>query len=125
MTPTSPPIWPWPARKPGLEPETFSRLAAMAHSMTWTEWSILATAMLWLVMAALPLRQMLPRARPALTAGAVLGALVLLAAISALALRWHDLDRAHRDCTRGRGTCLAGHSHSAAVHPPRGRACDD
>ena len=81
-------------QKAGLEPETFSRLTALTHSMTWTEWSILATAMLWLVMAALPLRRLLPRARPALTAGAVLGASVLLAALSALALRWHDLDRA-------------------------------
>jgi tetratricopeptide (TPR) repeat protein len=81
-------------RKAGLDPETTSRLAALAHSMTWTEWSILATAMLWLVTAALPLRRLLPGARPALTAGAVLGVLVLLAAISALALRWHDLDRA-------------------------------
>jgi hypothetical protein len=81
-------------RKADLEPEATSRLAAVAHSMTWTEWSILATAMLWLVTAALPLRRMLPRARQALTAAAVLGALVLLAAISALAMRWHDLDRA-------------------------------
>jgi tetratricopeptide (TPR) repeat protein len=81
-------------RKAGLEPETTSHLAAVAHSMTWTEWSILATAMLWLVAAALPLRRMLPRARPALTAAAVLGALVLLAAVSALALRWPDLNRA-------------------------------
>lgn len=81
-------------QKAGLEGEAVSRLAAVAHCMTWTEWSILATAMLWLVTAALPLRRMLPRTRPALTAGAVIGALVLLAAISALALRWHDLDRA-------------------------------
>jgi tetratricopeptide (TPR) repeat protein len=81
-------------QKAGLAPETLSPLAAVAHSMTWSQWSILATAMLWLVLTALPLRRILPRARPALTAGAILGALVFLAAAGALALRWPDLDRA-------------------------------
>jgi len=81
-------------QKVGVEPEQFSRLAAVAHSLTWTEWSILATAMLWLVAAALPLRRLLPRAAPALTAAAVVAALVLLSALGAVALCWHDLDRA-------------------------------
>ena len=81
-------------QKAGLEPETFSRLAALAHSMTCTGWSILAAAMLWLIMAALPLRQVLPRARPALTIGAIIGTVVFLAAIGALTLRWPDVHRA-------------------------------
>jgi tetratricopeptide (TPR) repeat protein len=81
-------------QKAGVEPESPSRLATVAHSLTWTEWSILAAAMLWLLAAALPLRRILPRAAPATTAGAVVAALVLLSALGAVALRWPDLDRA-------------------------------
>jgi tetratricopeptide (TPR) repeat protein len=81
-------------RKAGVEPESYSRLSAIAHSMTWIGWSVIATAMLWLLAAALPLKRMLPGARPALNAVAVLSALVLLAAITAMTLRWRDLGRA-------------------------------
>lgn len=80
--------------KAGLEPESLSHFAAVAHWLTWTEWSILATALLWLLAAALPLRRILPRAAPAMSAGAVLAGLVLLSALGALVLRWQDLDRA-------------------------------
>jgi hypothetical protein len=81
-------------QKAGVEPESLLRFATAAHSLTWTEWSILATAMLWLLAAALPLRRILPRAVPAITAGAVVAALILLSSLGAVALRWHDLDRA-------------------------------
>jgi hypothetical protein len=81
-------------QKAGLEPEANSPLRAVANSMTCTAWSILGAGMLWLIMLALPLRQVLPRARSALTAAAVLGVLVFLGAIGALVLRWPDLHRA-------------------------------
>jgi hypothetical protein len=80
-------------QKAGLEPETLSRFSAVAHSMTITGWSMLAAAMLWLIMAALPLRQVLPRISPTLTIGAILGTAVFLAAVGALVLRWPDLHR--------------------------------
>jgi tetratricopeptide (TPR) repeat protein len=81
-------------QKAGLDTDTLSRLPAIAHSLTLSAWSILAVTMLWLAAAALPLKRMLPRAAPALNAGAIVAGLVLLFALGGLALCWRDLDRA-------------------------------
>jgi hypothetical protein len=81
-------------QKAGVDSDPLSRLSAVAHSLTPTEWSILAIAMLWLVAATLPLKRLQPKAVAALNAGAVVATLVLLSALCALALRWPDLDRA-------------------------------
>ena len=81
-------------QKAGLPPEAPSRLRAAVDTLTLNAWCALAVAALLLLVATFPMKRLLSRRRFALNAIAVFATATLLAAASAVATRWADLDDA-------------------------------
>ncbi|MFZ0828271.1 MAG: tetratricopeptide repeat protein [Verrucomicrobiia bacterium] len=81
-------------QKAGVAAEPRSRLEKVAQLLTLNGWFEFALVALFLMAAALPLRQLRPRMRPALNWGSVPAVVALALAIMAMAVHWPDSNRA-------------------------------
>jgi hypothetical protein len=81
-------------QKAGGQTERTASLHNAIRLLPLNGWVCLAATAVLVLAACIPLRRLLQRARLALGLGAVAAAVVLAGAITALALRWPELDRA-------------------------------
>ena len=82
------------SQKAGLEVESWSRSKTALYFLTLNGWAGLAVTALFLLAAALPLRLLRPRSRRALNWGSTVAVCAFAVAVTAIVIRWSDLNRA-------------------------------